>query len=198
MRAAAPQHDNVCARIRAALGARSVVFVGLMGAGKTAIGRKVAQILDLPFADSDHEIEAAARMTVAELFAEYGEAEFRALEQRVLARLLRDGPRVVSTGGGAFMNAETRATIRALGVSVWLKAGLDVLMPRVLKRPSRPLLQVPDPRSVMERLMMERYPVYAEADVTVMTRDDSKEAIARETIDSLDAYLARGRERERV
>ena len=172
------------------LGQRSIVFVGLMGAGKTAIGRKVAATLDLAFADSDHEIETASRMGIPDLFERYGEAEFRALEQRVIARILENGPQVLSTGGGAFMNEQTRASIAGHGVSVWLKADIDVLMERVSKKQNRPLLKNPDPRAVMERLMAERYPVYATADVTVPTRDERKEVIADEVIDALAARLA--------
>jgi shikimate kinase len=172
------------------LGPRSIVFVGLMGAGKTAIGRKVAAALGLAFADSDHEIEAASRMGIPDLFERYGEVEFRALEQRVIARILESGPQVLSTGGGAFMNEQTRALIAGHGVSVWLKADIDVLMERVSKKQNRPLLQNPDPRAVMERLMTERYPVYATADVTVPTRDERKEVIADEVIDAIAMRLA--------
>lgn len=171
------------------LGQRSIVFVGLMGAGKTAIGRKVAAMLRLPFIDSDHEIEDVSRMSVPELFERYGEPEFRALEQRVILRLLESGPQVLSTGGGAFMNAQTREAIAEHGISVWLKADIDTLMDRVGKKPTRPLLQNPDPRSIMERLMEERYPVYAAANVTVQTRDERKEVIAAEVIDQLGPYL---------
>ena len=171
------------------LGPRSIVFVGLMGAGKTAIGRKVAAALGLAFADSDHEIEAASRMGIPDLFERYGEVEFRALEQRVIARILESGPQVLSTGGGAFMNEQTRALIAGHGVSVWLKADIDVLMERVSKKQNRPLLQNPDPRAVMERLMSERYPVYATADVTVPTRDERKEVIADEVIDAIAVRL---------
>ena len=167
------------------LGGRSIVFVGLMGAGKTAIGRKVATMLSLPFVDSDQEIESVSRMTGPELFERYGETEFRALEQRVILRLLENGPQVLSTGGGAFMNAQTREAIAAHGVSVWLKAELDLLMDRVSKKQNRPLLKSADPRAVLERLMGERYPVYATADVTVPTRDDRKEIIAAEVLDAL-------------
>ncbi|RVC56606.1 shikimate kinase [Mesorhizobium sp.] len=167
------------------LGTRSIVFVGLMGAGKTAIGRKVAAMLSLPFIDSDQEIESVSRMTVPELFERYGETEFRALEQRVILRLLENGPQVLSTGGGAFMNAQTREAIAGHGVSVWLKAELDLLMERVSKKQNRPLLKNPDPRAVLERLMGERYPVYATSDVTVPTRDDRKEVIAAEVVAAL-------------
>ncbi|TJU93881.1 MAG: shikimate kinase [Mesorhizobium sp.] len=167
------------------LGSRSIVFVGLMGAGKTAIGRKVATLLSLPFIDSDQEIESVSRMTVPELFERYGETEFRALEQRVILRVLENGPQVLSTGGGAFMNAQTREAVATHGVSVWLKAELDLLMERVSKKQNRPLLKSADPRAVLERLMGERYPVYATADVTVPTRDDRKEIIAAEVLEAL-------------
>jgi len=171
------------------LGNRSIVFVGLMGAGKTAIGRKVTTMLSLPFIDSDQEIESVSRMTVPELFERYGETEFRALEQRVILRVLENGPQVLSTGGGAFMNAQTREAIAGHGVSVWLKAELDLLMERVSKKQNRPLLKSPDPRAVLERLMAERYPVYATADVTVPTRDDRKEVIAAEVVNALCRHL---------
>ncbi len=172
------------------LGARSIVFVGLMGAGKTAIGRRVATSLGLPFTDSDHEIESVSRMTVPELFESYGEAEFRALEQRVIARLLEHGPQVLSTGGGAFMNAQTRAAISERGLSVWLKADVDTLLERVSKKQNRPLLKNADPRAVLERLMHDRYPVYAQSDVTVPTRDERKEVIAAEVIEAIGRHLA--------
>jgi shikimate kinase len=171
------------------LGNRSIVFVGLMGAGKTAIGRKVAAMLALPFIDSDKEIESVSRMTVPELFERYGETEFRALEHRVILRVLENGPQVLSTGGGAFMNAQTREAIAGHGISVWLKAELDLLMERVSKKQNRPLLKSADPRAVLERLMAERYPVYAFADVTVPTRDDRKEVIAAEVVDALCGHL---------
>jgi shikimate kinase len=179
------------------LGNRPIVLVGLMGAGKTAIGRRVASSLRLPFVDSDHEIEAASRMSVPELFEKYGEHEFRALEQRVIARLLHDGARVLATGGGAFMNAETRAAIREAAVSVWLKADLDTLMGRVTRKQNRPLLKAENPRAVMEKLMQLRYPVYAEADVTVQTRDERREVIADEVIAAVDAFL-RGQDAEQA
>ncbi|WP_027167522.1 shikimate kinase [Mesorhizobium sp. WSM3224] len=181
--------DEGYAALIEALGSRSIIFVGLMGAGKTAIGRKVAMMLALPFMDSDQEIESVSRMTVPELFERYGEPEFRALEQRVILRLLENGPQVLSTGGGAFMNAQTREAISAHGVSVWLKADLDLLMERVSKKQNRPLLKNPDPRGVLERLMSERYPVYATADLTVPTRDDRKEIIAAEVVAALCAHL---------
>lgn len=177
------------AELLSRLGARSIVFVGLMGAGKTAIGRRVAASLGLPFVDSDQEIETVSRMGIPELFERYGEPEFRALEQRVILRLLENGPRILSTGGGAFMNAQTREAIASGAVSVWLEAKLDVLMDRVSKKQNRPLLRTADPRATLERLMVERYPVYALADVTVPTRDERKEVIADEVIAALSAYL---------
>nr|WP_083220122.1 shikimate kinase [Hoeflea olei] len=174
--------EQEIASARRVLGRRNLVFVGLMGAGKSAIGRIVAQMLDIPFVDSDHEIERVSRMSIPELFEAYGEAEFRALEARVIKRLLRTGPRVLSTGGGAFMNDATRATVLASGLSVWLKADLEVLWTRVSKRDSRPLLKTANPKQTLASLLEQRYPVYAEADVTVQSRDDPKETIAAEAI----------------
>lgn len=178
------------AALRAGLAGRSIVFIGLMGAGKTAIGRLVAKTLDIPFFDSDHEIEEASRLTVPELFELYGEAEFRALEQRVIVRLLHEGARVVSTGGGAYMNAETRRSIAENAISIWLKADLDTLMARVAKKQNRPLLKTADPRGTMQNLMDVRYPVYAGADIVVTTREETRETIAGEVIDTLETWLA--------
>ncbi|MGN6304071.1 MAG: shikimate kinase [Mesorhizobium sp.] len=178
------------ATLRERLGSRSVVFVGLMGAGKTAIGRKVAGMLGLPFIDSDHEIESVSRMTIPDLFERYGEAEFRALEQRVIHRLLTEnGPQVLSTGGGAFMNEQTREAIAEHGISVWLKADLDLLMERVSKKQNRPLLKNDNPRAVLQRLMDVRYPVYATAEITVTTRDERKEVIAAEVVEALAGHF---------
>jgi len=154
------------------LGARSIVLVGLMGAGKSTVGRRLAQKLGLPFRDADHEIEAAAGMSIPDIFSVHGEAYFRDGERRVIGRLLQEGPMVLATGGGAYMNEETRARIAESGVSVWLRADLDVLMRRVRKRATRPLLQNPDPEGTMRQLMAIRHPVYALADLTV----DSHEA----------------------
>ena len=171
--------------VRALLGHRSIVFIGLMGAGKTAIGRRVAQVLALPFIDSDDEIEAASRMSIPDLFDLYGEDEFRSLERRVLLRLLKEPAQVISSGGGAFMNDETRREISSHGYSVWLKADIDLLLERVSRRQNRPLLQGTDPREVMEQLMEVRYPVYANADVTVESRDITKDEMAGAVIDAL-------------
>ncbi len=170
------------ARARAALGQRNLVLVGLMGAGKSAIGRLLSIELGLPFVDSDHEIERVSRMTIAELFAAYGEAEFRSLERRVIKRLLKTGPRVVATGGGAFMNDATRKAIKAGSLSIWLSADLETLWERVSKRDNRPLLKTDNPKKTLSDLMQLRYPVYAEADMTVQSRDVKKELIAEEVL----------------
>lgn len=173
-----------------ALGNRPVVLVGLMGAGKTAVGRKLAARLAMPFVDADHEIERAASMPVPEIFAAYGEPEFRRLEASVMARLMTAGRQVIATGGGAFMNPATRSTVKENGVSVWLSADLDLLMSRVSRKPTRPLLQNDDPRAVMQALMDVRYPVYAEADVRVESRDVSKDAMADAVVQALRQHLA--------
>jgi shikimate kinase len=175
--------------IVAALGARSVVLVGMMGAGKSSIGRRLAARLGLEFIDADAEIEKAHRMTIPEIFETYGEAYFRAGEARVIARLLDGGPQVLATGGGAFMSAETRAAIRAKGVSLWLKADFDVLVRRIKRRSDRPMLKTADPEATLQRLMDERYPVYAEADITIYSRDVAHEKIVEEIIAALAKYL---------
>lgn len=174
--------DSLKDRARAALGSRNLILVGLMGAGKSSVGRLVAQQLGIPFVDSDIEIERVSRMTITELFAAYGEEEFRALETRVMKRLLKNGPRVVSTGGGAFINDRTRKHIKKGGLSLWLKADLDVLWERVNKRDTRPLLKTENPMQTLENLMNARYPIYAQADVTVMSRDVRKELMADEVL----------------
>ena len=175
--------------IKAMLGKRSLVLVGLMGAGKSTIGKRVAQMLGIPFIDADTEIEAVSRMTIPELFERYGEPEFRDLERRVIRRILRSGPKVLATGGGAFMNEQTRKAITRAGVSVWLKADLDVLMERVSRKGNRPLLKTANPRATMQELMDKRYPVYELSDITVMSRDEKKDVMAGEVIDALAAML---------
>ncbi|MFE0016814.1 shikimate kinase [Mesorhizobium sp. NPDC059054] len=187
---AAISQDESRVALTERLGGRSIVFVGLMGAGKTAIGRKTAGMLGLNFIDSDQEIEDVSRMTIPELFERYGETEFRALEQRVILRLLEQGPQVLSTGGGAFMNAQTREAIAGHGISVWLKADLDLLMERVSKKQNRPLLKTPNPRATLRKLMDDRYPTYALADITVPTRDERKEVIAEEVIAALCGHFS--------
>jgi shikimate kinase len=178
--------------IRKALGPRSVVLIGLMGAGKTAVGRRLANRLDLPFIDADTEIEVAAGTSIREIFTEHGEAYFRQGERKVIARLLENGPQVLATGGGAYMNPDTRANIKAHGLSVWLKADIKVLMKRVGRRDNRPLLATGDPEKVMKRLMEERYPIYAEADVTVESRDVPHDVIVGAVIDALADQLGYG------
>jgi shikimate kinase len=173
------------AEIRQSLGERSIVLIGLMGAGKTAVGRRLANWLDLPFTDADSEIEEAAGQTITEIFAEHGEAYFRDGERKVIARLLEGGPQVLATGGGAYMNPKTRAAIKAHGISVWLKADLRVLLKRVARRDHRPLLAVGNPETVMKKLMAERGPIYAEADVTVESRDVPHDVIVGAVLDAL-------------
>ncbi len=189
--APSPPRDSRAQAIVDALAGRPLVLVGMMGSGKTAIGRRLAQRLNLPFVDSDHEIETAHRLSVSEIFASHGEAYFRDGERRVLARLIGEGQRVIATGGGAFINPQTREFIRSHAVSIWLKAEFDVLMRRVRKRPTRPLLQNADPEGVMARLMAERYPIYGEANLTTQSRDAPHEVIIEEILESLERHLAR-------
>jgi shikimate kinase len=173
--------------IRQALGSHSIVMIGLMGAGKTSVGKRLAAGLNMPFNDADHEIEKAAGKTINEIFAENGEPYFRDGERRVIARLLREGPKVLATGGGAFMNAETRANVAACGVSVWLRADIDTLMLRVSRRDNRPLLKSPNPRAVMEKLIADRYPVYAQADIIVDSREVAHDIMVEEVMRALKA-----------
>ncbi len=168
--------------IKSHLHTRSVVLVGLMGAGKTSVGRRLAERLALPFIDADHEIETAASKSIPEMFADHGETYFRDGEKRVIARLLENAQQVLATGGGAYMNADTRALIKQRGISVWLRADLQVLMKRVLKRDNRPLLLQDDPEAVMRNLMEKRYPVYAQADVAVNSRDAQHGQMVNEVI----------------
>jgi shikimate kinase/3-dehydroquinate synthase len=181
--------DSRMALLVASLGPRSIVLVGLMGSGKTSTGRRLAQKLGLSFVDADNEIEAAAGMSISEIFARHGEPFFRDGERRVMARLLADGPRVIATGGGAFMNEETRAQIAERGISVWLKADLDVLWRRVRKRSHRPLLQNSDPEATLRRLLKQRYPIYAGADLTVVSRDGPHEVAVDDIISGLESFL---------
>jgi shikimate kinase len=181
------------AEIKSALGARSVVLVGMMGAGKSTIGRRLSARLGLPFLDADTEIEAAhAGMAIAEIFASYGEPYFRDGEVRVIARLLDSGRAVLATGGGAFMRQETRDRIREKAVSLWLKVDSDVIMRRLKRRSDRPLLQNADPEATLERLIGEREPVYGQADLTVWSRDVPHEKIVDECIEALHGKLCGG------
>jgi shikimate kinase len=179
------------AEIVSALGPRSVVLVGMMGAGKSTIGRRLAARLRLPFVDADTEIEAAADMSIPEIFATHGELYFRDGEARVIARLLDGGPGVLATGGGAFMREDTRGRIRAKAVSIWLKADADIIMRRVKRRVDRPLLQTADPAATVARFIEERHPVYQQADITVASREVPHEKIVEECLVALLEHLGR-------
>jgi shikimate kinase len=158
-------------RAKACLEGQSLVLIGMMGAGKTSVGRRLAEKLGMKFIDADHEIESAAGKSIPEIFADHGEAYFREGERRVISRLLETSQQVLATGGGAFMNEETRQQVKAKALSVWLKADVDLLLRRVSKRNNRPLLAQGDPRSILENLIRLREPIYAEADITVTSRD---------------------------
>ena len=178
------------ATLLALLGNRSIVLVGMMGVGKSSIGRRLAARLGIPFVDADAEIEKAADMSIADIFARHGEAYFRSGEARVIARLLDGGPQVLATGGGAVMNADTRAAIKAKGVSIWLSAEFDVLMRRISKRKNeRPMLQTADPAATLRELLAAREPVYALADITVKSREVPHEAIVNEILSALAEFL---------
>ncbi|OCK57947.1 shikimate kinase [Bradyrhizobium sp. LMTR 3] len=186
--ASTPQEADVTS----ALARRSVVLVGMMGAGKSTIGRRLAARLRLPFLDADIEIEAAAGMSIPDIFETHGEPHFRDGEARVIARLLDSGPAVIATGGGAFMREETRNRIRDKAVSIWLKADVDVIMKRVRRRADRPLLQTEDPTATVSRLLEAREPVYRSADVTILSRDVPHDRIVDECIEALRARLCAG------
>lgn len=183
------QLQEAGARVRERLDGRSVVLVGMMGAGKSSVGRRLAKALEIPFVDADTEIEKAASMSIPDIFATRGEPEFRAGERRVVSRLLDAPPSVIATGGGAFMDEGTREKVKARGISVWLKAEVDVLLRRVKKRGNRPLLKTGDPEDVLRDLLAKREPVYAEADVTVMSRDVPHETMVAETLGQLLKFL---------
>ena len=176
-------------RLHERLGERSIVIIGLMGAGKTTVGRRLAERLGLRFVDADAEIEKAAGRSIAEIFAEYGEPYFRDGERKVIARLLGAGPQVLATGGGAYMNAETRKAVKERGIAVWLNASLPLLMKRVRRRAHRPLLRAEDPESVMRELMDKRYPVYGEADISVESRDIPHNIIVNDVLRALMRYV---------
>lgn len=180
------------AEIISALGTRSVVLVGMMGAGKSTIGRRLAARLQLPFVDADIEIETAHRMPIPDIFATYGEPYFRDGEARVIARLLDGGSRVIATGGGAVMRDETRERIHRQAVSIWLKADVDVIMRRVKRRADRPLLKTADPAATVGRLIGEREPFYQQADLTIASRDVPHDKIVDECVDALHGWLCGG------
>jgi len=172
------------------LGRRSIVLVGMMGVGKSSIGRRLGTRLGIPFVDADAEIEKAAGMSIADIFARHGEADFRGGEARVIARLLEGGPQVLATGGGAIMNPDTRALIKTKGISIWLNAEFDVLMRRISKRKhERPMLQTADPAATLRELLAARGPVYAQADLTMQSREVPHDAIVTEIITALGAFL---------
>ena len=179
-------------RVLARLGKRCIVLVGMMGAGKTSIGRRLANLLHLPFLDADSEIEKAANLSVAEIFAKHGEGDFREGEKRVVARLLASGPAVLATGGGAYMSEETRERCRAEGVTIWLKADVPVLLERVRKKGNRPLLDRPNPEAVMRQLLAEREPIYGLADIMIASREGPHQAVIGDIVSALDAYLSKG------
>ena len=185
----APATATQEAEILAALGKRLIVLVGMMGAGKSTIGRRLAARLNLPFVDADTEIEAAAGMTIPEIFELHGEPHFRDGEARVIARLLDGGPSVLATGGGSFMREETRRRIAEKAVSIWLKADPEIILRRVKRRADRPLLQTADPAATVSRLLSEREPVYQHADVTIASRDVPHDRIVDECLDALRARL---------
>jgi len=179
------QTDDIVAR----LGQRCIVLVGMMGAGKTSIGRRLAAALHIPFLDADAEIEKAANLTISEIFEHYGEEHFREGERRVVARLLASGPAVLATGGGAFINEETRERCKQAGVSVWLKAEPSVLIERVRKKGNRPLLDDADPEGVIRRLLREREPIYAQADIVIHSREGPHHAVVAEIVAALRRHL---------
>ncbi len=177
-------------RVRAGLSGRSIVLVGMMGAGKSAVGKRLSQDLALPFKDADTEIENAAKMSIPDIFARHGEPFFRDKERRIISRLLSEkAPIVLATGGGAFMNDETRALILSDAVSIWLKADLDTLMKRVRRKSNRPLLQTPDPEGTMRGLLKKREPVYALANITVHSRDVPHDAVLDDVMSAIEQYL---------
>lgn len=174
---------------RSVLGPRSIVLIGMMGAGKTHVGRRLARQTGLPFVDADDEIELAAGCTIPEMFEKYGEPAFRDGEVRVIQRLLDGGPQILSTGGGAFMSAETRETVARQGVSVWLRAELDILYARTRRRKDRPLLQTDDPKATLRALLDAREPVYGQADVIIDTGDETGDTTARTVLNALAHHL---------
>ena len=173
---------------------RTIVLIGMMGAGKTCIGRKMAERLGLPFVDADQEIAEAAGCAIPDIFALHGEAAFREGEHRVITRLLDKPVHVLATGGGAFMNEQTREKIREKGISIWLRADIDLLLRRVSRRNNRPLLRQGDPREVLEKLMAEREPIYAQADIIVDSVDGPRDTMVNKVMEALADYLA-GRKR---
>jgi shikimate kinase len=168
---------------------KTLVLVGMMGAGKTSVGKRLAGVLSVPFRDADAEIEIAAGCTINEIFERFGEPDFRAGERKVIARLLLEPPHVLATGGGAFMDPETRARIHEQAISIWLKAHVDLLLERVLRKDTRPLLRNTDSRAALERLLTEREPIYSQADITVESDDGPHDLVVRRILSALDSRL---------
>ncbi|MCX7326040.1 MAG: shikimate kinase [Hyphomicrobiales bacterium] len=185
------------ASLRERLGDRPVVLVGMMGSGKSTIGTRLAARLRLRFVEADTEIETAAGMSIPDIFASRGEAEFRAGERRVIARLLGQGSQVIATGGGAFMSAETRARIAQTAISVWLRADFETLYRRVRKRSNRPLLRTADPEATLRALIVEREPVYALADIVVISREEPHEVVVEAVLAALEDFTDRTARDER-
>lgn len=172
------------------LGTKPLVLVGLMGAGKSTVGRRLASALGVDFVDSDNEIAEAASCSISEIFETYGEEIFRDLEKRVLMRLINSPPCVIATGGGAFMNPDIRAEIKNNTTSVWLRAELDILVERVSRRDTRPLLRTGDKGEILKRLMNERYPIYAEAQITIDSNNNTHEAVVQDVLAALKKQAA--------
>ncbi|MBB4075851.1 shikimate kinase [Bartonella fuyuanensis] len=182
--------SQVKRQLLSSLDNQALVFIGLMGAGKSVIGKRVALMLDLPFYDSDQEIEKAAQMPITEFFKSYGEAEFRILEQHIILKLIKKSPLILATGGGAYIHQDTRKAIHQNGISIWLKVDLDILMQRVSKQPTRPLLQTANPKETMQKLMEQRYPLYAKANLTINSHKESPSKAAKNVIRSIQHYLS--------
>lgn len=168
---------------------RSVVLIGMMGAGKSSIGRRLARRLGLPFVDADQEIETAAGCTIPDIFRLYGEAAFREGERKVIERLLTESPKILATGGGAFMNEDTRGEIKRRGISIWLRAEMNILLERVSRRSDRPLLKQGDPEEILERLIAERYPTYELADITIDSGDGPHELVVEAIVERLGEHI---------
>ncbi len=181
--------DHTREMLQQLIGDRPIVLIGMMGAGKTTVGRRLAARLGRHFVDSDEEVEKAAGMSIEDIFAAHGEADFRAGEVKVIARLLKESGIVLGTGGGAFMNAETRGLIKDAAVSVWIKADFELLFQRVSRRSNRPLLKTANPRETLQKLIDARYPTYAEADITIISRDVPQDQVASEVIDAIVAHF---------
>jgi len=185
------QQEGSASALASQLGAQSIVLVGMPGSGKSSVGRRLAQRLGFEFIDSDTKIEeAAGGMSVTDIFAKHGEPEFRSLEARVIARLLESGPAVIATGGGAFVNPDTRALIGQHGISIWLKAEIDILLRRVKRKNDRPLLQGDDPEGVLKRLLSERESAYERANIKVISREAPHETVVDTIVAELEKYIA--------